>query len=71
MNMRVLSDKDVIRVLDAEVKRAGGQAAWSRQTGIDRTEVNKVLNGQRPPSKKMINALKLQRVYVFRAHLAK
>jgi DNA-binding phage protein len=46
------------------VERAGGQAAWAKETGTSRAVVNKVLNGQRPPTKKIIDALNLRVVFV-------
>ena len=61
--MRVFDEKDVLRLLRSEVKRAGGQSAWARKTGIERTYLSKVLAGQKPPSKRIINALKLRTVY--------
>ena len=62
-DMRVLDDKDVVRLLRSEVKRAGGQSAWARREGTDRTLLNRILNGQRPPTKEIIRALKLCNVY--------
>ena len=62
--MRFLELKDVIRLLRSEVKRAGGQAAWAKKTGVNRTVINRVLNDKQPPTKKMIRALKLRMVFV-------
>ena len=59
INMHILDIKEVVRLLRAEVERAGGQSAWARREGIDRTLLNKVLSGQKPPSNKIIKALKL------------
>jgi DNA-binding phage protein len=61
--MCMLDDKDVVRLLRSEVARAGGQSAWARRERIDRTLLNRVLNGQKPPSKEIIRALKLCNVY--------
>jgi DNA-binding phage protein len=60
--MRILDLDDVIRLRRSEVSRAGGQAAWAKETGVDRVLVNRILNGQRPPTKKIISALKLRMV---------
>ena len=46
LKMKVLEVKDVIDLLRAEVRRAGGQAAWAKQAGANRIVVNKILNGQ-------------------------
>jgi DNA-binding phage protein len=61
--MPKLDNKDVILVLRLEVERAGGQSSWARREGIDRTLLNRVLSGQRPPTKEIIRALKLCNVY--------
>jgi hypothetical protein len=59
---QVLDDDDVLKLLHSRVKSAGGQIAFSRQ-GVDRTHLNMVLNGRRPPSPSIIDALKLRIVY--------
>jgi hypothetical protein len=61
--MRLLDDKDVVRLLRSEVERAGGQSAWARRERIDRTLLNRVLCGQKPPTKEIIRALRLCNVY--------
>jgi DNA-binding phage protein len=62
--MRFLELKDVIRLLRSVVERAGGQAAWAKKTGIQRTTINKALNDQGLLTKKIIRALKLRMVFV-------
>ena len=62
--MRIFELKDVIALLRSKVKRAGGQAAWSKKTGINRTELCMVLTGRRLPSKKIIRVLELRTVFV-------
>jgi DNA-binding phage protein len=62
--MHFLDLEDVIRLLHSEVKRAGGQAAWAKKTGINRTMINKTLNNGRLPTKSIIRALKLRMVFV-------
>jgi DNA-binding phage protein len=62
--MSFLDLKDVICLLRSEVERAGGQTAWARKTGIDRVTINRVLNDRKPPTKKIISALKLRMVFV-------
>jgi hypothetical protein len=63
--MHMLDDKDVVRLLRWEVERAGSQSAWARRERIDRTLLNRVLCGQRPPTEKIVRALKLCNVYGF------
>jgi DNA-binding phage protein len=57
---RELQIKDVVRLLRSEVKKAGGQQAWAEKTGIERTIVNKILNGQRQPTNNILKALNLR-----------
>jgi DNA-binding phage protein len=59
----MLDNKDLVRLLRSEVEKAGGQSAWARREGIDRTLLNRVLNDQKPPSKEIIRALKHCNVY--------
>jgi DNA-binding phage protein len=61
--MRVFERDDVIFLLRLAVKRAGGQAAWAKATGTNRVVVNKILNGQIWPTKKVIRALNLRVVF--------
>ena len=62
--MRIFELEDVIGLLRSKVKRAGGQVAWSKKTGINRSELYRVLTGRRLPSKKIIRALKLRTIFV-------
>jgi hypothetical protein len=61
--MPVLELDDVLVLLRQEVEQAGGQVAWSQRTGVDRVSLNRVLNGYRPPSARMIEALYLRVVF--------
>jgi hypothetical protein len=63
ISIHMLDNKDLVRLLRLEVEGAGAQSAWARREGIDRTLLNRVLNGQKPPSKEIIRALKLCNVY--------
>jgi DNA-binding phage protein len=62
--VRVLDDKDVVERLRSIVKRAGGQTAFARQTGVDRTYLNHLLTGKRLPTSSILRALNLGIVYV-------
>jgi hypothetical protein len=64
-NLRILDNKDLMRLLRLEVKQAGGQSSWARRERIDRTMLNRVLNGRKPLTKEIIRALKLCNVYAF------
>ena len=43
-----LDDEDVIRLLEVEVERAGGQTAFARLSGLNRNYLNQILGGRRP-----------------------
>ena len=61
--MRALLDqKDVVRSLRLEVKRAGSQKKWAKENGVTQSLISMVLSGDRPLNNKIINALKLRRV---------
>ena len=62
--MKFLELKDVICLLRSEVERAGGQTAWAKKTGTNRTIINSVLSNRRPLTKQIIRALKLRTVFV-------
>ena len=62
--MRVLDNKDIVRLLRAEVAKAGNQSAWAKKVGVERADVSKTLHGRMPPSKKVIRALGLRIVVV-------
>jgi DNA-binding phage protein len=61
--MRVFDEAAVIKLLHAKVKAAGSRTAFSRQTGIERTYLVRVLQGKQPPSKRVLAALNLRIVY--------
>jgi len=60
---RIFDDNDVLKLLHARVKSAGGQIAFSKQTGVERSHLNMVLNGRRPLSPSILDALNLRIVY--------
>jgi predicted transcriptional regulator len=62
--MRVLENKDIVRLLRIEIGRVGSQMEWAKQAGVDRATVNKILCGKKPPTKRIIQALKLRLVVV-------
>jgi hypothetical protein len=64
---RTLEVKDVVTLLRAEVRKAGGISAWCRKTGVHRTVVSRVLHNFQSPTKCIIKALKLRTVFVSEA----
>jgi hypothetical protein len=61
---RVLETREISRLVQIQVAQAGSQSAWARDTGIQRSEINRVLLGKRPPNKQMMCALGLRVVIV-------
>lgn len=62
-HLKILELDDVFALLRQEVEKAGGQVAWSKRTGIDRTVLSKVLRGSRQPTATIIEALGLRIVF--------
>jgi hypothetical protein len=60
----MLNDDDVIDLLRAAVEREGSQSAFAKRYGVDRTDLNAILNGRRRISASLAKALGLRRVYV-------
>ncbi|MFZ0236093.1 MAG: hypothetical protein WBG18_26410 [Xanthobacteraceae bacterium] len=60
----VLDEKDVVRLLRAAVEREGGQTAFAKHHGIDRSRLNRILNGKLPVYDPIAKALRLRKVYV-------
>jgi hypothetical protein len=59
-----LEEEDVLRLLIEEVNEAGGQVAWSKKTGVNRSNLNRVLRRHRPLPESILAALQLRVVYV-------
>jgi DNA-binding phage protein len=59
-----INEDQVVRMLRAEVKQAGGQSDWARRNKVDRTVLNRVLSGQRQMPPSMRKRLKIARTYV-------
>jgi DNA-binding phage protein len=62
MTKRHLNVQDVLRLIEREVQQAGGQSAWARRTGVNRTYLNKLLQGRRQPGLQIPRALGLKKV---------
>jgi hypothetical protein len=52
-----------MRLLRSEIERAGGQMPWAKMVGVDRPDLNKMLRGTKPLSKRVVKALKLRVVF--------
>jgi DNA-binding phage protein len=62
---RILGLDEVVRILRQEVARAGSQAEWARETGVSRPNLNSTITGKRPPTKDVLNALSLKKVFAY------
>jgi len=62
---RLLASEDVIDLLRIEIDAAGGQAAWARQTGANRTSLNLILNGRHGLTRGVLDALGLERAIAY------
>ena len=60
----VFDEDDVVHLLRAAVEREGGQSAFAKRHGINRTYVNMILNGKRSVGKFVAKALRLRKVYI-------
>jgi DNA-binding phage protein len=61
---RILEDKDVVLLLRSTIKREGSISAFAQRHGMERTNLTNVLNGKRPVSSSIVEALGLRKVYV-------
>jgi hypothetical protein len=52
----------VIKLLNKECEKAGGQREWARANDIDHAWVSRLLGGGREPGDKVLAALKLRRL---------
>jgi hypothetical protein len=60
----ILDDKDVVVLLGAIIIREGSISAFAKRHGLERSQLNNMLNGKRPLSRPLVKALGLRRVYV-------
>lgn len=61
--MQIFEMGDVVALLRREVDMAGGQVAWSKRTGINRTLLNQILRGRRQVTDRIIAALDLRIIF--------
>jgi hypothetical protein len=63
--MRLIGLENLRQYLRREVDRAGGQVAWAKHAGLHPSTVNKVLNEQRMPGRRLLAALNLRKVVAY------
>jgi DNA-binding phage protein len=61
--MPILEREQFVRLVGIAVEEAGSQSALTKMTGVDRTTINKVLQGKRPPSGEIVKAFGLRVVF--------
>jgi hypothetical protein len=64
-NQPILGLAEVVRILREEVGRAGSQAEWARRTGVSRPNLNSTITGKRPPTRDVLRALDLKKVFAY------
>jgi DNA-binding phage protein len=60
----IFDDNDVVDLLRIAIEREGGQSAFARDSGVNRTYLNRVLSGKVPVYDTIAEALGLRRVYI-------
>jgi hypothetical protein len=58
--------EDVIKLLHSEIAAAGSQSQWARQKSVNRPIVNTILSGRRRLQPKILSALGLEEITVYR-----
>src|SRR6516164_10582147 len=61
----LLRIEEVVRILQKEVKNAGGQAELARKTGVSRPNLNSAIAGRRAPTNDILRALRLRKVFAY------
>lgn len=62
----MLTESQVIERLRTACEQAGGQKAFAQQHELTPTYVHDVLHGRRPPAYRILDALGLERVVIYR-----
>jgi DNA-binding transcriptional regulator YdaS (Cro superfamily) len=58
--------EDVLKLLRAEIAAAGSQSEWARIKGVNRPVLNYALRGRRKLQPKILKALGLEKVTVYK-----
>ena len=61
-----LSEQDVLKLLHRRIAQAGSMAAFSRESGIPKSNLSEMVNGSRGPSPALLKALGLEKIIVYR-----
>jgi DNA-binding phage protein len=58
---------DVVRMARQEVDEAGSQAEFARKAGVRGSSLNSTVTGRKPPTRDLLRALNLQKVFAYEA----
>ncbi len=61
----LLDEGMVLRLLRAEIAKAGGQSTWAKRNGVNRSNLNSVLHGRRRIAPMVLAALGLRKVSAY------
>jgi len=61
----ILRLDEMVRLLRAAVEQAGGQAEFARKERVNRPNLNSTLLGKRPPTRDVLKALKLGKIFAY------
>ena len=62
-SLRTFDHDEVVQLLKAAVEREGGQLAYAKRHGLDRSYLNQILNGNKRVGPRFLKALGLRNVY--------
>ena len=66
-----LAVDDVLECLRYEIELAGSQREWGAKHGVAQPNISATLNRQRAPSRRILKAVKLEKVTTYRKVKAK
>jgi hypothetical protein len=62
---RLLRVIEVVELMKAEIRAAGGQSSWARKIGARQPDINNALAGRRLPVKPVLDAVGLEKVVAY------
>ena len=65
MNQKYLTNEDVRKILADEIEEAGTASQWAFENGYSKPYVSYVVNGHKPPSRRLLDDLGLKEVKVY------
>jgi DNA-binding phage protein len=62
-HLLAFNDGEVVQLLRTAVEREGDQSVFARRHGVNRSDLNRTLNGKRRVTSAVLKALGLRKVY--------